>query len=185
MLVTFGPPLRILGNAGILAGASAFVSTRLQTAAARPGLRLKWMALVMAAAASGMAVVGQQGPSASRMHSRPSVPPRVATAQRFLLRHGAAPHGTAARPQSTGGAASWQPLGPAGVLTANYGLVTGRISSLALDPSDSQGESTVCRDDRRWGLVLAECRRSRPRKHRVCSLDRQPGGNEHDHRRVA
>ena len=36
-------------------------------------------------------------------------------------------------------AATWQSLGPAAVLTPSYGLVTGRISSLALDPSDATG----------------------------------------------
>ena len=35
---------------------------------------------------------------------------------------------------------TWQPLGPSGVLTPNFGLVTGRISSLALDPSDATGD---------------------------------------------
>ena len=35
--------------------------------------------------------------------------------------------------------ATWQALGPSGVLTPNFGLVTGRISSLALDPSDATG----------------------------------------------
>jgi hypothetical protein len=34
---------------------------------------------------------------------------------------------------------TWQALGPAAVLTPNYGLVTGRVSALALDPSDSTG----------------------------------------------
>lgn len=35
----------------------------------------------------------------------------------------------------------WQPLGPQAVVTSNYGLVTGRISSLALDPSDATGNT--------------------------------------------
>src|SRR6185437_12740543 len=35
--------------------------------------------------------------------------------------------------------ATWQPLGPTAVLTPQFGLVTGRISSLALDPADSSG----------------------------------------------
>ncbi|HEV2136394.1 MAG TPA: choice-of-anchor D domain-containing protein [Terracidiphilus sp.] len=35
--------------------------------------------------------------------------------------------------------ATWQPLGPTAVSTASFGLVTGRITSLALDPSDSTG----------------------------------------------
>jgi hypothetical protein len=34
---------------------------------------------------------------------------------------------------------TWQPLGPSAVLTQNYGLVTGRVSALALDPSDATG----------------------------------------------
>ena len=38
-----------------------------------------------------------------------------------------------------GTTATWQPLGPAAVLTPNYGLVTGRVSALALDPSDATG----------------------------------------------
>jgi hypothetical protein len=42
-------------------------------------------------------------------------------------------------PQSSSGVAIWQPLGPAAVITAHDGLVTGRISSLAIDPSDSSG----------------------------------------------
>jgi hypothetical protein len=36
---------------------------------------------------------------------------------------------------------SWQPLGPAGVISQNYGLVTGRITALALDPSDTTGNT--------------------------------------------
>ena len=35
--------------------------------------------------------------------------------------------------------AGWQPVGPMQVGTANYGLVTGRITSIALDPSDATG----------------------------------------------
>ncbi len=35
--------------------------------------------------------------------------------------------------------ATWQPLGPTAVLTPNFGLVTGRISAVALDPSDATG----------------------------------------------
>ncbi|HEY1987317.1 MAG TPA: choice-of-anchor D domain-containing protein [Terracidiphilus sp.] len=44
-----------------------------------------------------------------------------------------------ARPQGTPASGSWQPLGPAGVLSVHYGLVGGRVSSLALDPADSTG----------------------------------------------
>ncbi len=40
---------------------------------------------------------------------------------------------------STGSSGVWQPLGPASVSTAHYGLVTGRVSSIALDPADATG----------------------------------------------
>ncbi|HEY1255416.1 MAG TPA: choice-of-anchor D domain-containing protein [Terracidiphilus sp.] len=40
--------------------------------------------------------------------------------------------------QSGGG---WQPLGPVGVISQNYGLVTGRITALALDSSDTTGNT--------------------------------------------
>jgi hypothetical protein len=41
--------------------------------------------------------------------------------------------------QTTVATATWQALGPAAVLTPTYGLVTGRVSALALDPSDATG----------------------------------------------
>ncbi|HEY1897346.1 MAG TPA: choice-of-anchor D domain-containing protein [Terracidiphilus sp.] len=80
-----------------------------------------------------------------------NLPPRVAQARRFLARRGVATgqpagvrvglraNGFAARPEATGAPAAWQPLGPTGVLSSNYGLVTGRVSSLALDPADPTG----------------------------------------------
>jgi hypothetical protein len=37
--------------------------------------------------------------------------------------------------------ATWQPLGPKAVISPNYGLVTGRVSSIALDPADPTGNS--------------------------------------------
>jgi hypothetical protein len=40
---------------------------------------------------------------------------------------------------STAGSATWQSIGPAAVTTSNYGLVSGRVSALALDPSDATG----------------------------------------------
>ncbi len=33
----------------------------------------------------------------------------------------------------------WQPLGPIAVISANYGLVTGRVASIAFDPADPTG----------------------------------------------
>jgi hypothetical protein len=43
--------------------------------------------------------------------------------------------------EATSGTAIWQPLGPTAVISQNYGLVTGRISALALDPSDATGNT--------------------------------------------
>ena len=51
-------------------------------------------------------------------------------------RAGALPAAAQATPGST---AVWQPLGPTAVMTPNYGLVTGRVSSIAIDPSDVTG----------------------------------------------
>ena len=90
------------------------------------------------------------------------LPPRVLAAQRFLAQRGVVPGHRAqarslarhrlnaalsARPlaasaQSSGNtaaSATWQPLGPTAVVTPDFGLVTGRISAIALDPSDATG----------------------------------------------
>ena len=85
---------------------------------------------------------------------RANLPPRVVQAQRFLAERGFAPGRAPARglrkraktavsqaqPQSTG-VATWLPLGPVAVESQNFGLVTGRISALALDPSDATGNT--------------------------------------------
>ncbi len=82
-----------------------------------------------------------------------NVPPRVVEAHRFLVERGwgaAHPgisksrlHSASVRPwplmAATPATVSWQPLGPNAVISANYGLVTGRVSSIALDPADPTG----------------------------------------------
>jgi hypothetical protein len=90
-------------------------------------------------------------PAASRVQEPPKLPPRVVHAQRFLAARGITsgtgstmqttvrPKAMAVRPQSTSAADTWQPLGPVGVVSPSYGLVTGRISALALDPADVTG----------------------------------------------
>ena len=40
---------------------------------------------------------------------------------------------------SAASTSTWQPVGPTAVQTPNFGLVTGRVSALALDPSDVTG----------------------------------------------
>ena len=80
-----------------------------------------------------------------------STPPRVAQARRFLDRRGWSaqqnqsrapvhPMATSLQTQATAAStAVWQPLGPTAVMTPNYGLVTGRVSSIAIDPADVTG----------------------------------------------
>src|SRR5438105_5034771 len=41
----------------------------------------------------------------------------------------------------TGLSASWRPVGPAQVASQRYGTVTGRVSSVAVDPADSTGNT--------------------------------------------
>jgi hypothetical protein len=70
---------------------------------------------------------------------------RTSTLQvRHLLQHAAVPAALylTARPEAlSGNTAIWQPLGPAQLSTAAYGLVTGRVSSLAADPNDPTGNT--------------------------------------------
>ena len=40
---------------------------------------------------------------------------------------------------SSASTAIWEPLGPSAVITPNFGLVTGRVSSIAIDPADPTG----------------------------------------------
>jgi hypothetical protein len=78
---------------------------------------------------------------------RPDPPPRVVQAERFLAKRGWSRAGKARRaaqgshPMAAQAQASaaWQSLGPVAVQSQNFGLVTGRVSALALDPSDSTG----------------------------------------------
>jgi hypothetical protein len=88
---------------------------------------------------------------AATIRNESNLPPRVEQAQRFLARRGISSgqptgmqtrlraDGLTSRPQATVAPAAWQPLGPTSVLSLNYGLVTGRISSLAVDPGDATG----------------------------------------------
>ena len=80
---------------------------------------------------------------------RSKLPPRVARAQRFLAQRGWTPGRRNGRIMRRGNLPAaeiqpgstnpWKSLGPDAVLTPGYGLVTGRVSSLAIDPSDSTG----------------------------------------------
>ena len=118
-------------------------------AARRSGIWLVLAAWVVIAAGlqnAPLSARAQQLPAAAQ---RAKVPPRVAAAERFLAargwkRGGPQLHGTrrafaAAQPMVSAGSATWQPLGPQAVQSQSYNLVTGRVSALALDPSDATG----------------------------------------------
>jgi hypothetical protein len=90
------------------------------------------------------------GDAATATPKQLRVPPRVAQAKRFLARRGFVPGSKAARPlhrqaklakpqAQPAGTAAWVPFGPTAVVTPTYGLVTGRVSALALDPADPTG----------------------------------------------
>ncbi|MDR3792094.1 MAG: choice-of-anchor D domain-containing protein, partial [Terracidiphilus sp.] len=90
---------------------------------------------------------------------RANLPPLVVEAQRFMtargwtrgsrfpVRDSSAPRtslrvtatATVGTEAGTGAQATWQPLGPMAVQTPGFGLVTGRVTALALDPSDATG----------------------------------------------
>ncbi|HUV68207.1 MAG TPA: choice-of-anchor D domain-containing protein [Terracidiphilus sp.] len=114
--------------------------------------------LPVAAATAQQANAGGQANSGVQ---RADLPPQVAEAERFMAERGWRPghslafrgvgarranwpmamNGIAANGIEAGSAATatWQPLGPTAVETPGFGLVTGRVSALALDPSDLTG----------------------------------------------
>lgn len=102
----------------------------------------------------GGAVLGIAGLAAIAQSVQPvPVPPRVEQAHRFLaqrawpknraanLAHPIQGSQSAPRSLATAGAstAAWQPLGPSAILSPNFGPVSGRVTSIAIDPSDSTG----------------------------------------------
>jgi hypothetical protein len=89
--------------------------------------------------------------ASTQVNAATNVPPRVAQAHRFLAKRGWPRNQSAAIPErprsaqpapqtsSSASTAIWQPLGPSAVISSNFSLVTGRISSIAIDPSDPTG----------------------------------------------
>ncbi len=75
-------------------------------------------------------------PRAARAVSRRRIDPHAAAAS------GTRPQGTQQpRQQADAAAAPWTPIGPQQVLTRAYGLVTGRVTSIAVDPHDATGNT--------------------------------------------
>jgi len=88
---------------------------------------------------TGLGRTGARAQRLSRSSSRSLAGDLVGA--RAGLRANAAQMGSlASAAQSTpAGSATWQAIGPAAVETSTYGLVSGRISALAVDPSDAAG----------------------------------------------
>src|SRR5580692_3335371 len=149
MSVTSGPCARVPKAAGFRDATPSLVSSKWKKTAILYRRASGWLGLVLLLGTS-IPAIGQV-PATISGSPQANLPPRVVQAQRFLALRGFAPNRPAlpqakatanalvASPQSTSATASWESLGPTGVITANYGLVTGRISSLALDPSDATG----------------------------------------------
>ena len=132
------------------AGKRAFLRSAVGSGAFGAGV------LLALAAAFGSAQQTSTADTARAAARRADLPPQVVQAERFLAQRGWSRGNTpgkaftgqfsrraqtaAAQPQAqTQGTATWQPLGPAAVQSQNFGLVTGRVSALALDPSDATG----------------------------------------------
>lgn len=127
--------------------------------------RVKWAIGLAAWALASLVVLAAQPANAQDAIASPqpqpgtqraNLPPRVLQAQRFLAERGwTSARGLAARhtgrgnqtgrasgegiQAATAATATWQPLGPTAVQATGFGLVTGRVSALALDPSDPTG----------------------------------------------
>ncbi|MFY9852824.1 MAG: choice-of-anchor D domain-containing protein, partial [Terracidiphilus sp.] len=124
--------------------------------------------LVALVADAQVTTANAQATTAATAARLANLPPRVAQEARFLAWRGwtrnatsngnqpwvgaghLARHAQSAMPEGQAqaqaeaepeGTATWQPLGPTAVLSQSFGLVTGRISALAIDPSDTTGNT--------------------------------------------
>ena len=136
---------------------------------------LKILALALLAALSPF-------PSAAQPANPQGTPPQLAQARRFLAHRGWSANGLAhpgwransSRPLTQSpGAATWQPFGPTAVLTPGFGLVTGRVSALALDPSDPTGNRLYVGTTGGGVWLASECRGTKHRQHRLQSTHRR------------
>ena len=99
------------------------------------------------------------GAAAQDSPPQPNPPPRVLAARRFLAQRSLKPATgdtiirlasgrlrlstisslTDATSAFSSSVPAWQPIGPTAVQTTGFGLVTGRVAAMALDPADSTG----------------------------------------------
>lgn len=121
----------------------------------------KWTSAVRRAACAALWLVALATGLGSEAQQRSSTqePPQARAARRFLMRrgwtqeHGIAPMASAQAGRKSGAAqalgratamgtstsSTWTALGPTAVSTSSYGLITGRVTALAFDPSDATG----------------------------------------------
>lgn len=123
--------------------------SRAAVGAVRPAVRVLVAGLLLASV--GLATC--PGLGQSTVPATSVLPPRVAQSQRFLRERGGVVgvHGSAIKkfsaaaaqlaPTAVPAVAVWEPLGPTAVQTADFGLVTGRIAALAVDPADATGNT--------------------------------------------
>src|ERR1019366_1011061 len=115
------------------------------------------LSALLALAAPGATAQEAKSNSQAQAQTQPAnLPPRVIEARRFLSDRGWTPAcgltpkrsgmrstfgqmNTVGIEAETAATATWQPLGPTAVQTPGFGLVTGRVTALALDPSDATG----------------------------------------------
>jgi hypothetical protein len=114
------------------------------------------LALVVFVAPGAPAQEANSNSQAQAQTHQANLPPRVIQARRFLSERGWTPArgltpkrsgmrrtfgqmSTIGIEAGTAATATWQPLGPTAVQTPGFGLVTGRVTALALDPSDATG----------------------------------------------
>ena len=83
--------------------------------------------------------VAVDGSAAQTMDTARSQHATLATQQTVMPRAVSSMHTVS--PRLTGLDATWQPVGPAQVLSAAYGKVTGRVTSIAIDAGDVTGNT--------------------------------------------
>jgi hypothetical protein len=76
-----------------------------------------------------------------RSHSQTGAPPPALLLARARAEHLALLRARAAAATSQPALAAWQPVGPLQVSTAEWNLVTGRVTGIAADPSDPTGNT--------------------------------------------
>jgi hypothetical protein len=90
---------------------------------------------------TGRATDGDDCLPHSKLARHPSRTPAARRAALLLAALGPLLPLSAQQPRTANLTAAWQPLGPTAILTATFGELTGRITSIAVDPNDATGNT--------------------------------------------